>query len=238
MTSVALREAPTYAHDKAAADWFQDQYRAAVVRSSRYFVLACIFGAIAASAIGAVWYLLPLRTLQPVVITVDSRTGLVTAVQAYKEGVKLTENEAILQSYLYRYVIARLSYDPTVDLNRNYDIVRVMTAPTAANEFENEISNSNPHSPANIYKTSTVRNVHVWTVSPLSQDTAQVRLSTTLKHNGNPVEGEQFWVAVIRYRFTNTPMEIQQRFENPLGFQVLNFRLDQESSKSQSENGP
>jgi type IV secretion system protein VirB8 len=136
-----------------------------------------------------------------------------------------------VQSYLYRYAIARLTYDPSVDLNRNYDIVRVMTAPQASNEFENEISNNSPRSPANVYKTSIVRTVHVWSVSPLSKDTAQVRLSTTLKRNGSPVEPERFWVAVVRYRFTNTPLEIQQRFENPLGFQVINFRLDQESAK-------
>ena len=135
------------------------------------------------------------------------------------------------QSYLYRYAIARLTYDPTVDLNRNYDIVRVMTAPQANNDFESEISNSNPHSPANVFKTSTIRSVHVLSVSPLSKDTAQVRLSTTLKRNGNQSEPEKFWVAVIRYRFTNVPLEIQERFENPLGFQVISFRLDQESAK-------
>jgi type IV secretion system protein VirB8 len=235
MTSVALRHDRTYGGDQETASWFQDEYRSAVVRASRYFVLACLFGFIAITAVGAVWYLLPLRTLKPVVVTVDSRTGLVTSVQQYEGGAKLTENEAIVQSYLYRYVIARLTYDPSVDLNRNYDIVRVMTAPQAGNEFESEISNSNPRSPANLYKTSTVRSVHVWSVSPLSKDTAQVRLSTTLKRNGNPVEAEQFWVAVVRYRFTNTPLEIQQRFENPLGFQVIHFRLDQESAKSASE---
>ena len=232
MSSLAMKGAKTYSGDPEAAAWFQDQYRMSVVRANRYFVLAIVFGVIAAAAVGAVWYLLPLRTLKPVVVTVDSRIGLVTSVQQYDDGAQLTQNEAIVQSYLYRYAIARLTYDPTVDLNRNYDIVRVMTAPQAGNDFENEISNNNPNSPANTYKTSTIRNVHVLSVSPLGKDTAQVRLSTTLKRNGTETEAEKFWVAVIRYRFTNVPLEIQQRFENPLGFQVINFRLDQESAKS------
>ena len=231
MTALTLKKISTYKDDAEVAGWFQDQYRMATVRASRSFLLALLFGVIAAAAVGAVWYLLPLRTLKPVVVTIDSRTGLVTSVQQYEDGAKLMENEAIVQSYLYRYAIARLTYDPTVDLNRNYDIVRVMTAPQANNEFESEISNSNPHSPANIFKTSTRRSVHVLSVSPLSKDTAQVRLSTTLKRNGNQSEPEKFWVAVIRYRFTNVPLEIQERFENPLGFQVISFRLDQESAK-------
>ena len=147
MSSLAMKGAKTYSGDPEAAAWFQDQYRMAVVRASRYFVLAMVFGVIAAAAVGAVWYLLPLRTLKPVVVTVDSRMGLVTSVQQYDDGAQLTQNEAIVQSYLYRYAIARLTYDPTVDLNRNYDIVRVMTAPQAGNEFENEISNNNPAQP-------------------------------------------------------------------------------------------
>ena len=231
MTALTLNKPSTYKDDAEAASWFHDQYRMAIVRASRSFVLALLFGLIAVTAVGAVWYLLPLRTLKPVVVTIDSRTGLVTAVQQYENGAKLMENEAIVQSYLYRYAIARLTYDPTVDLNRNYDIVRVMTASEANNEFENEISNSNPNSPANVFKTSTIRSVHVSSVSPLSKDTAQVRLSTALKRNGNQSESEKFWVAVIRYRFTNAPLEIQERFENPLGFQVVSFRLDQESAK-------
>src|SRR3569623_787850 len=37
------------------------------------------------------------------------------------------------------------------------------------------------------------------------------------------------WVAVIRYRFSTAPMRAEDRFINPLGFQVMRYRRDQEA---------
>ena len=37
------------------------------------------------------------------------------------------------------------------------------------------------------------------------------------------------WVAVIRYRYSGEPMSLEDRFVNPLGFQVLRYRRDAEA---------
>jgi type IV secretion system protein VirB8 len=37
-------------------------------------------------------------------------------------------------------------------------------------------------------------------------------------------------VAVIRYRYSGEPMRLEDRFVNPLGFQVLRYRKDPESA--------
>ena len=37
------------------------------------------------------------------------------------------------------------------------------------------------------------------------------------------------WIAVVRYRYTDTPATNEWRFENPLGFQVYDYRRDQET---------
>ena len=37
------------------------------------------------------------------------------------------------------------------------------------------------------------------------------------------------WVAVIRYRYSGEPMSAEDRFVNPLGFQVLRYRRDAEA---------
>jgi hypothetical protein len=37
-------------------------------------------------------------------------------------------------------------------------------------------------------------------------------------------------VSVIRYRYSGEPMKLEDRFVNPLGFQVLRYRKDPESA--------
>jgi type IV secretion system protein VirB8 len=37
------------------------------------------------------------------------------------------------------------------------------------------------------------------------------------------------WVSVIRFRYTTSPLKNEYRFDNPLGFQVTDYRRDQES---------
>ncbi len=39
-------------------------------------------------------------------------------------------------------------------------------------------------------------------------------------------------VALVRFRYTSAPMRNEWRFENPLGFQVLEYRRDQETLPS------
>jgi type IV secretion system protein VirB8 len=37
------------------------------------------------------------------------------------------------------------------------------------------------------------------------------------------------WVAVIRYRYSTAPMSVEDRYVNPLGFQVTSYRKDPEA---------
>jgi type IV secretion system protein VirB8 len=36
-------------------------------------------------------------------------------------------------------------------------------------------------------------------------------------------------VAIIKYRFSNAPMTVEDRYVNPLGFEVIDYRKDAET---------
>ena len=42
------------------------------------------------------------------------------------------------------------------------------------------------------------------------------------------------WVAVVRYRYSGAPMKLEDRFINPLGFQVTGYRKDPEAITPQT----
>ena len=97
--------------------------------------------------------------------------------------------------------------------------------------FNDSVSNSNPQSPVERYKSNTTRTVKISSVSFLDQKkkTAQVRFITT-ESTRNEIR-EDYWVAILTFRYINAPMDETDRLNNPLGFQVISYRVDQEIVK-------
>ena len=66
-------------------------------------------------------------------------------------------------------------------------------------------------------------------VSPLNDQSALVRFETARRDAGARYETSQPWVAVVQYRFAGEPMSVEDRYLNPLGFQVTAYRRDAEA---------
>jgi type IV secretion system protein VirB8 len=62
----------------------------------------------------------------------------------------------------------------------------------------------------------------------LSDGTALVRFDTLRQDRSGYADTGQPWVAVVRYRFVDAPMQLDDRLINPLGFQVVSYRRDAE----------
>ena len=43
-----------------------------------------------------------------------------------------------------------------------------------------------------------------------------------------------WWAAQIRYRYSGEPMSLEDRLANPLGFQVIEYRRDQEAGRGRA----
>jgi len=223
MNLATVKDDPTVSH------WYQDLYRSVTVSRNRWF-LAGIASLILAAVEGvALIALTPLKTVEPYVIQVDQHSGLTTVLQPLREGKEnsLTEVEAVTKSFIVKYVIARETYDPQ-DLNRNYDLVRLMSSLDESQRFDKDVASGNPKSPVERYKTTTTRTVRISSVSFLDQKkkTAQVRFTTT--ETGHNETKEESWVAILTFRYINAPMDEKDRLNNPLGFQIITYRVDQE----------
>lgn len=224
---------PTYKDDPSVSEWYQDRYASALVSKNRFFLLAVVGILLSAVEALALVFLTPLKRVEPYVIQVDNKSGLTTVLKPLKDETapNLTQDEAITKSFIVKYVIARETYDPQ-DLNRNYDLVRLMSSSEEAKQFSDFVSNLNPESPVQRYKTTTTRTVKISSVSFLDQSkkTAQIRLMTR-EIQKDQQDRDQYWVAILTYRYVNSPMDEADRFNNPLGFQVQSYRLDQEIVK-------
>jgi type IV secretion system protein VirB8 len=212
---------------QAAASWAADVHGS--LRASRRiaWIVASAAGIIAVLEALALAGLAPLKTVVPYTIEVDRQTGYVQTVKGLKPG-PLSETAAVTQSFLVQYVIARETFD-AADLRDNYRKVTLWSAGEARNAYENDMRKTNPTSPLNLYTPTTIVSTTIDSVSLLSPTTALVRFETVRRDSGGAVTPQGAFVAVMAFRYTGAPMRMEDRFLNPLGFQVISYRRDSDS---------
>jgi type IV secretion system protein VirB8 len=202
------------------------QVSAARSRRTAWTVAGAAAGVAMLEAV-ALALLVPLKTVQPITLLVDRQTGYVQAVNPLQPR-RVGADEALTQSLLAQYVSAREGFDRAT-VSADYRRVALWSAGPARSSYLTEMPAANPASPFQRYTPGTVVSVRVKSVSKLSDGTALVRFDTLRQDRNGFVDSGQPWVSVVRYRFVDAPMQLQDRLVNPLGFQVTNYRRDLEA---------
>lgn len=215
------------AYYREGDSWAGDR-QAELARSRRVaWIVGGVAAVVALFEAVALIVLMPLKTVVPYTLMVDRNTGFVEAL-APLDGDKVSPDRALTQSFLVQYVIARESFDADA-LQSNFRKTSLWSVDQARREYIAGVQASNPASPLARLPRSTVIETRVKSISPLSTNSALVRFETQRRDAGGQPQPWQPWVSVIRYRFSGEPMQREDRFVNPLGFQVLRYRRDAEA---------
>lgn len=207
-----------------AASWNRDRVQS--MRSSKRIAwwIAAIAAAIALLEAVALVLLTPLKSVEPYTLMVDRTTGYVQALKPLDQA-KIAPDAALTQSFLVQYVIAREGFDMAT-LNASYRKVALFSSGSARSSYLQQMQAANPQSPLALYPRTTTVDVRVKSVSPIGKNVALVRFDTVRSDSAS--QPPAAWVAVIRYRYSDAPMSLEDRFVNPLGFQVTSYRKDSE----------
>ncbi|MFM9935983.1 MAG: virB8 family protein [Novosphingobium sp.] len=208
--------------------WGEDLIERANTERRRAFMLACVAALIAVLEAVALAALAPLKTVVPYTILVDRQSGYAETIKGLAPG-PLNQDSAIAQAAIVQYVIARETFDAS-DLRTNYEKTALWSdGPTRAT-YRHLFLRDNPDSPLKLYPATTVVSTTVKSVTMPRPGSATVRFDTT-RHDLGAAGGERrSWTAVIDYRFSGAPMRMEDRFVNPLGFQVTHYRRDAEDT--------
>ena len=206
------------AYYKEAASWNTDRVRA--MRGSRRVAWLIATGATVVAICEAVALVLltPLKTVEPYTLLVDKTTGYVEPLKPLEPG-RVAPDTALTQSFLVQYVLARESFD-VAEVRTNYRKVALFSGDAARLSYLGAMQPSNPRSPLNIYPRGTVIETRVKSVSPIGADSVLVRFDTIRTDANGQAQPPMPWVSLVRFRYSNEQMKLEDRFVNPLGFQV------------------
>ena len=208
-----------------ASTWDQDIMAGALRSRKRAWILAGSAMGLALISQLSLLALLPLKSFAPFVVTVEKSTGFLE-VSSSLESSLLSEDEAVTQANLVQYLTLREQYNPAV-LEQNYERVMLMSDDRALKDYQSLWSAQNPENPSIVLGKKAAIDVQIKSVALLNENTASVRfIKQQFEHERKAVS---HWNAIIQFRYSQKPMRMAQRFQNPLGFKVTSYRVNPET---------
>lgn len=217
-----------YLHE--AQSWELDRARRAERSAKVAWIVAAVAAVIAVLAVAAVSGLTPLKQPVPVLIRVDSSSGIVDIVPTY-EGTTDIE-QVVTRNLLQNYVIARERYFYGT-AEADYELVASQNSPRLNQEWAALWATNNPASPLNVYKDGTsirtqVRSVTFLKLEGGKDSLAQVRFTRSTRPGGTGEEQASHWVATIEFAYVQPSKDDKMRSLNPLGFRIVEYRREPE----------
>ncbi len=220
-----------------AQSWAQDRDAARRKSARVAWIVAGVATGVAALEALALIGLMPLKTVVPYTLLVDKNTGFVEVLDGtHPQTIK--PDAALVQAMLAQYVIAREGYD-VATVGDQYRKVALWSGEGARADYLALMPASNPQSPVALYGRKAQMTAQVASVTPLNASGGQVNPQggealvrfTTVKRDmqGGGDVAPSYWVALVKYRFVGNPAKMEDRLINPLGFQVISYRRDQEA---------
>ena len=213
-----------------AQRWECDLIARAESSKRRAYWVTGAFGALCALTLLALVGMLPLKSVEPIVIRVDNTTGVTDVVPVYVG--KAQVSEVVTRYLLHNYVVTRERYFYAM-AEQDYNLVGAYNSPVLNSLWMQAWDRANPQSPLVQYKDGTTVRSQLQSISFIkradgSQDLAQARFLTASKQGGSGAEVVRHWISTIQYDYVAPSKDEQLRALNPLGFRILEYRREPE----------
>lgn len=187
---------------------------------------------------GGYFIMLPLKERVPFLVMADAYTGTakIAKLTSGLNGSTLTGNQAINRSNIAHYVTTRESYDYDLLNARDWRVVNTMSVPAVNSSYRAAYGSGNPENPIKLYGKSSSIRVNIISITPSSDGWfgktggATVRFQRVLvnKVNGGTKILDTRTATLLYTYDEKLPLSEEQRFDNPLGFQVTDYRVEKE----------
>lgn len=213
--------------DKKAMDFETSLSYIAKNSTQRAWIVAFCSLIVAITSALAVAFLAPLKTVEPYVIKVDNSTGMVDILTTIDKK-QITDNEALDKHFITQYVKAREGYYYDM-LNKDYVLVQLLSNPEIASDYRSiyEGENARDAKLKNNYQVEPqILSIVLSNSNGVKIATIRTKLKILNKSNQGIVE--KIIVVTLAYDYFLEAIKESDRLENPLGFKVINYRIDEE----------
>ena len=187
------------------------------------------------SALGAIYYLslLKEKKVEAGLVILDAKNGIIQQVQYMEPESKIMNNEAVIRSFSYDYIVNRYGYywvGSTDTLRMRYAKVLAFTSQTLKASVANEISSRNPESPYNTFGEKGAVEIDNVTMNLYSGNRIQINFRSTVK-DGSGANKVYSYTALGTYAWNQKEgLSVDDLAVNPLGFAFTEWSITQNAS--------
>ena len=227
---MALRKDSDKKKDARPKSWDLDKYQTVLVQRNilALFTVLCLCIALLASF--AMQRMAPLKAVEPFIIQIDQKSGLTEVVEPITRD-RLGSPEPLDNFFLWRYVAARETLD-NLDRQFRWNTVRVLSSKEVFGQYMLDVDPQRPGSPAaqlaEIGGTLAVENPTLTRLADPKRKVAQIRFAIRERSRQNPQGDLYNKIATIEFDYFKLELNRDERLINPLGFQVISYRIDDE----------
>lgn len=209
-----------------------EQDRIELAKSSRNtaWKVAAASCAIAVLLSIAVVVMMPLKTVDYRLLTVNPDTGMTEIVQPLADAKRITYGEALDKHWLSRYIVTRGSYQWQT-VQDAYDYIKLTSRQDVFSAYNTALRAKN--SPLEVfkeYKKIRMKDVAIsFLPTQQNQVLAQVSFTRVVVNNDDtpdPSYEPTKWSATVTFDYLKDIKTDAERILNPLGFQVTSYRED------------
>ena len=206
-------------------NWYYDRYNIIVIQ--RNILSLAVLGCLLVMFVGLIYInrISQHKAIEPFIVEIEEKTGIPTVV----DQVSLKEykaDEVIQEYFIYTYIKAREGYDYRTYSYDYHKVIRLLSEPDIYRQFRREVSTRNENSPVNIHARKTRLQVSIKSIQDI-EGAKQIRI--LVKHvRGNFVDKEEHKIIYLKYKFADLNITLEDRLINPLGFLVVEYRVDED----------
>ncbi|MDR2341613.1 MAG: type IV secretion system protein [Campylobacteraceae bacterium] len=219
--------------DKNALNFEQSIAYMVSVSNKRAWTITFVSLAMSFLLIATLILLIPLKSVEPYVIRYDSTTGHTDIVTMLTEQ-NLRVDEAVSKHFISRYIKLREGYYFET-LQEDYDLVQLFGVQLVNDEYRMIYSGANARDKK--LGNGLIEKVEVLSVvlgESAGIDTATVRIKI-LRYDKKDIKAtprERNKIITLSYEYAaNKAMKEFYRLNNPLGFRILSYRIDDEVTR-------
>ncbi len=207
-------------------NWYKDRYQYVLVQRKLLALITVLSLLCTVATVGVIFYMTPLKTVEPFVIQVDQKSGITQTVDPLTVK-ELTASEAVNNFFIVQYIRSRETYSMT-DLAKNYEIVRLMS--DSSKVYSGFVSTADPNNPqsntARLGSTG-IRTIKFKSISYLNPQLVQARILIEEKSGGGGYS-QQHKIVILAFEYAKMSLTPEERYINPLGFHVTDYRVDED----------
>ncbi|WP_342260028.1 virB8 family protein [Candidatus Tisiphia endosymbiont of Metellina segmentata] len=210
---------------KATRNWYEERSDRLIVQRNILLVLSILLIILIMASIAAVTIVVNSREFSPFVIQIDDSTGMATIVNPISSEI-LNGDEALSRYFIKKYLIARETYNPVDFDTEARKSVRLLSSSPVYYNYLGYIQNKDVN-PVLIYGQNNTTFLVIKSWSGVEKNKYMVRFSIN-ETTGNKTVFNK--IAVVSYAYIPMELTDADRDINPVGFQVNDYRVDDDNS--------